>query len=479
MEMLLRKLAAMGGAVEAGDGVRVTRPGAPQRRATWRRCRTRGWRPTTSRCSTTVLSVADGVSVVTENLFAGRFRYVDELVRLGATITTEGHHALDPRGRPAHGRAGARDATSAPAAALALAGLVAEGETTVERRSSTSERGYDDFVGTPGRRSARASSGRRDPRRPRRAARGGARRRRAARWRAAAHARRVRRRAASARSRRLAYAAAAPYALGVTGPPGAGKSTLTDRVDRARARSRRRRRARSACSASTRARPSPAGRSWATASACRATRSTPRVYIRSMATRGHLGGLSLAVPDAHPRARRAGFGLGHRRDGRRRPARGRGRRDRRHDGRRHQPRLGRRDAGGQGRAARGGRRLRHQQGRPRRASPRPAATSSRCSTSRRPGGGARRSSPPSRRRARASTGCPTRSSRTATHSAATRAGERGLSRARVELERALAAMLRSRVAGLDGGAAYESRSPRWPRAGPTPTARPRRCSGRA
>jgi len=43
---------------------------------------------------TAMLSVATGVSVVTENLFVGRFRYVDELVRLGASITTEGHHAM-------------------------------------------------------------------------------------------------------------------------------------------------------------------------------------------------------------------------------------------------------------------------------------------------------------------------------------------------------------------------------------------------
>jgi hypothetical protein len=31
---------------------------------------------------------------VTENLFDGRFRYVDELVKMGARITTQGHHAL-------------------------------------------------------------------------------------------------------------------------------------------------------------------------------------------------------------------------------------------------------------------------------------------------------------------------------------------------------------------------------------------------
>ena len=40
--------------------------------------------------------VAEGMSVVTENLFDGRFRYVEELVRLGREITTEGHHAIDP-----------------------------------------------------------------------------------------------------------------------------------------------------------------------------------------------------------------------------------------------------------------------------------------------------------------------------------------------------------------------------------------------
>ncbi|HEV2362259.1 MAG TPA: UDP-N-acetylglucosamine 1-carboxyvinyltransferase, partial [Acidimicrobiales bacterium] len=41
-----------------------------------------------------VLSIADGVGVVSENLFTGRFRYVDELRRMGADITTQGHHAV-------------------------------------------------------------------------------------------------------------------------------------------------------------------------------------------------------------------------------------------------------------------------------------------------------------------------------------------------------------------------------------------------
>ena len=55
----------------------------------------------------TMLSVADGVGIVTENLYPGRFRYVEELIRLGADVRTNGHHAV-VRGRAAAvGRAGA------------------------------------------------------------------------------------------------------------------------------------------------------------------------------------------------------------------------------------------------------------------------------------------------------------------------------------------------------------------------------------
>lgn len=93
---------------------------------------------------TTMLSIAQGDSVVTENLFAGRFRYVDELVRLGASITTEGHHAMI-RGvnRLVGTSVDASDIRAA--AALSLAGLVAEGETTVNGLQHV-DRGYEGFV---------------------------------------------------------------------------------------------------------------------------------------------------------------------------------------------------------------------------------------------------------------------------------------------------------------------------------------------
>merc|ERR1712034_308979 len=41
-----------------------------------------------------LLSVADGVGILTENVFAGRFKYIPEMVRMGADIRVEGHHAV-------------------------------------------------------------------------------------------------------------------------------------------------------------------------------------------------------------------------------------------------------------------------------------------------------------------------------------------------------------------------------------------------
>jgi len=93
----------------------------------------------------TMLAVADGVGVVTENLYPGRFAYVEELQRLGADIKTDGHHAL-VRGVDhlvgssvvAHDiRAGA---------AMVVAGLAAEGTTTITGVHHI-DRGYDDLVG--------------------------------------------------------------------------------------------------------------------------------------------------------------------------------------------------------------------------------------------------------------------------------------------------------------------------------------------
>jgi UDP-N-acetylglucosamine 1-carboxyvinyltransferase len=94
----------------------------------------------------TALSIAEGVSIVSENLFEGRFRYVDELRRMGADIRTEGHHAV-VRGVPRLSGAQVKAPDIRAGAALVLAGLAAEGETSVSGVEHI-ERGYDDLVGT-------------------------------------------------------------------------------------------------------------------------------------------------------------------------------------------------------------------------------------------------------------------------------------------------------------------------------------------
>ena len=91
-----------------------------------------------------MLAVADGVGIVTENIFAGRFRYVDELVRMGADIRTEGHHAV-VRGLPALSGAPVRASDIRAGAALVVAGLRADGETVVADAHHI-DRGYERFV---------------------------------------------------------------------------------------------------------------------------------------------------------------------------------------------------------------------------------------------------------------------------------------------------------------------------------------------
>ncbi len=92
-----------------------------------------------------MLSVADGVGIVTENLFSGRFRYVDELIRMGAEIRTEGHHAVI-RGVPKLSGAPVRSHDIRAGAALVTAALKADGETEI-RDPHHIDRGYEDLVG--------------------------------------------------------------------------------------------------------------------------------------------------------------------------------------------------------------------------------------------------------------------------------------------------------------------------------------------
>ena len=91
-------------------------------------------------------AIGQGASLVTENLFEARFRFVQELARLGADVRTDGHHALI-RGREALSGAPVEATDIRAGAGLVLAGLVAQGSTTVYGVSHI-DRGYAGFVET-------------------------------------------------------------------------------------------------------------------------------------------------------------------------------------------------------------------------------------------------------------------------------------------------------------------------------------------
>ena len=89
-------------------------------------------------------SVSEGASLITENIFDGRFMFINEMVRLGADIRTDGHHAV-VRGRAALSSAPVRATDIRAGAGLVIAGLCADGVTEVSHVHHV-DRGYPDFV---------------------------------------------------------------------------------------------------------------------------------------------------------------------------------------------------------------------------------------------------------------------------------------------------------------------------------------------
>ena len=101
--------------------------------------------PTDMQAQVMVLSaLADGTSIITENIFENRFKFASELSRMGANIRVEDHHAL------IHGVDGFSGAQVVSpdlrgGAALVIAGLIAEGVTEVSAIHHI-YRGYERFV---------------------------------------------------------------------------------------------------------------------------------------------------------------------------------------------------------------------------------------------------------------------------------------------------------------------------------------------
>lgn len=144
LEPITAKLERAGAMVEEYDeAVRVTRSGAVQP-TNIKTMPHPGFPTDMQPLMTVLLSVAEGTSIVTESIWENRFRYVDELLRMGANIQVDGRVAVVE---------GVRELLCAPVrasdlragAALVVAAMHARGQSEVEDIIHI-ERGYEDIV---------------------------------------------------------------------------------------------------------------------------------------------------------------------------------------------------------------------------------------------------------------------------------------------------------------------------------------------
>jgi UDP-N-acetylglucosamine 1-carboxyvinyltransferase len=144
LEIALDKIVSAGGSVEAGvDSFRVRMADRP-RAVDIVTLPYPGFATDLLPMALGLAAVADGSSLITENIFDGRFMFVNEMVRLGADIRTDGHHAV-VRGRERLSGAPVRATDIRAGAGLVIAGLCADGVTEVSHVHHI-DRGYPDFV---------------------------------------------------------------------------------------------------------------------------------------------------------------------------------------------------------------------------------------------------------------------------------------------------------------------------------------------
>ena len=148
LESITDKLEKAGAVIEEfDDAIRVTRPGKLQR-VNVKTMPHPGFPTDMQPQITTMLCYAEGASIITEGVWDNRFKYVDELRRMGADIQVDGKVAVVE---------GVERLTGAPVkatdlragAAVLIAGLMADGYTEIEDIHHI-ERGYSDLVGKLG-----------------------------------------------------------------------------------------------------------------------------------------------------------------------------------------------------------------------------------------------------------------------------------------------------------------------------------------
>jgi UDP-N-acetylglucosamine 1-carboxyvinyltransferase len=144
LEMVLAKLEQAGATLEVGEDRVTIRRDGPITASDVATLPYPGFPTDMQPQYMTLMAIAQGDSVITENVFENRFMFADEIARMGADVRIEAHHALI-RGVGGLSGAPVRASDLRAGAALVLAGLVADGETVVADIQHI-ERGYEQFV---------------------------------------------------------------------------------------------------------------------------------------------------------------------------------------------------------------------------------------------------------------------------------------------------------------------------------------------
>ncbi|MGB3604107.1 UDP-N-acetylglucosamine 1-carboxyvinyltransferase [Gordonia sp. (in: high G+C Gram-positive bacteria)] len=143
LRLVLKKLEDAGAQVERfDDGFRVVQEGQPIAVNT-ATLPYPGYPTDLQPMAIGLATVSEGMSMITENVFEARFRFVEEMVRLGADARTDGHHAVI-RGVTRLSSAPVWSSDIRAGVGLVLAGLVADGVTEVHDVEHI-DRGYPNF----------------------------------------------------------------------------------------------------------------------------------------------------------------------------------------------------------------------------------------------------------------------------------------------------------------------------------------------
>ena len=145
LECISAKLREMGVEIEDGDDSVTVRREGPLRHTNVKTLPYPGFPTDMQPQISTVLSIAEGTSVVTEGVWDNRYKYVNELRKMGAEIQVDGKIAVI-EGVPALTGAPVAACDLRAGAAMVIAGLCAEGTTVVEDVEFI-ERGYENIVG--------------------------------------------------------------------------------------------------------------------------------------------------------------------------------------------------------------------------------------------------------------------------------------------------------------------------------------------